>query len=114
MIDKQENQEKVLLFEAIWDQHQDQFDHAIDQGDIDEAHRIWCLAAEQFLHAWFHEEEQHKHSPLTQLPNSKPRRGTPLPYISNCIAEKYSNLSEAAVNDYSTTAASFLGKVRFL
>ena len=110
----QENNDKIILFETIWEQHQTAYKSAVQKEDIDEAHHIWCQAAEQFLSTWFHEDPEHRWNPNTQLPKDKPCRGKPLPHIKKNIAGKYSNLTQADAIDHSAATANFIGKAKFL
>ena len=59
--------ERERRFQEVWARHNDDYKKAINDKDIDDANRIWCLAAETFL--W---ELQ---TTGKELPKDKPRRG---------------------------------------
>ena len=61
--EEQEEEKKLVLFEAIWDSYSAEYQKAIDSEDIDEAHDIWCRAAEQFLYTYFHDDPDKKKQP---------------------------------------------------
>ena len=67
-------------YAEIWEDFDYDFQEALNNESIDEAHEVWCRAAETFL--WWLSNGN------TKLPGNKPRRGLTLPTKFIAVANK--------------------------
>jgi hypothetical protein len=74
--------EAAQSFQRIWGLYKPAFENALESGNIDEAHRIWCLGCELWLYlAQNCDDEGEGGSPSIErfLMRGVPRRGTTMP-----------------------------------
>ena len=89
------------MFAKIWDQHDEEFDVALVNKDIDACHRIWCLAAETFL--W------ERDNPNEDLPKGCCRRGSILKKKQVPVAQKTCDITRAPRNHFTNKIDGILG-----
>ena len=98
--------EEAEWFTEIWQWHQHDFQAAIQDKKVDEAHRIWCLAAEQFL--W---KCQRLDGDL-QLPRHKPRRGQTMPTFKQQVTASLCKETGVARNSFTKSVDRVIGIAR--
>jgi len=95
--------EEAEWFTTIWGHHNRAFEDAIRSKNVDEAHRIWCLAAEQFL--W----KCQRLGEGQVLPKHKPRRGQVMPTYKQQIAGQICDVTRMTRNAFTTKIDMALG-----
>jgi hypothetical protein len=95
--------EEATWFAEVWQWHRQDFDSAIQDKNVDEAHRIWCLAAEHFL--WKCQRIENNHS----LPKHKPRRGQAMPTIKQQVTGRLCKETGIARNAFTSKVDNVLG-----
>ena len=86
--------EESEWFTMVWQWYQHDFQVAIQDKNVDEAHRIWCLAAEQFLWRCQRLDDDQ------QLPRHKPRRGQVMPTFKQQVTGRLCKETGIARNTF--------------
>ena len=86
--------EAAADFDIIWKHFKPGFDKAIDDEDIDEAHKVWCLGCELWLYL---AQEDTDDSIERFLMRGVPRRGTPMPIRYEQLIPEVEEGSDTAI-----------------
>ena len=95
--------EEANWFPEVWSGHNKSSEEAIRDKNVNEAHRIWCLAAEQFL--WKCQTLNNEQ----MLPKHKPRRGQVMPTYKQQITGQMCHVNRMARNAFTSKVDTVLG-----
>jgi exonuclease III len=95
--------EEATWFGEIWQLHKQEFENALHERNVEEAHRLWCLAAEQFL--W----KCQRLDSAQMLPKNDPRRGQVMPKHKQQVAGRLCKETGIARNAFTSKIDKVLG-----
>ena len=93
-------QEASKSYDTVWQHVETQFSEAIHSKDIDEAHRLWCLASELWLFLSQKSAKGDKQGLTDEgifCRKSMPRRGIPMLIMEQDLVRKVEETNDAHV-----------------